>query len=396
MLKKKLEGVLIGGTYVVRQHIGSGSFGEVYEGYDQRNEQVKVAIKFEDPKCPVPQLKHESRVYQKLLGVRGFPKFLWYGMQNGYNVLVIELLGFDLETLRIESGGTLELKDVLKIGDEIIGVLQNLHKNGFVHRDIKPENFITSAESNIEQMYLIDFGLAKSYIDPITKTHVRFTENHELVGTARYASINTLFGCEQSRRDDLEATLYVLVYLYKGTLPWQGVKAVNDKDKCDKIRDLKQSFPHSEMYTELPKEFCQFFEIVRKLSFAEEPDYVRLRTLLRNCSIANGFTSPQDWPILASNARIIRTSLYQTRPNRRLKEHKEKSQGSLLQATQTPSGVTLLKPTKSAAVVPYFATQSKRQPLSRRSNAVFQEHRPILGSQRRRTHDASPSFQSPH
>ena len=384
--KKKLEGLTVGEYFLVQRRIGGGSFGEVYSGIDQRNMQQKVAIKVEPSNCQFPQLRHESKVYQKLIGVPGFPKLLWYGTQIGYNILVIELLGTDLETLRIQSGGTIGLSDVLKIGDEMIGLIQNLHKISFVHRDIKPENFLTSPDSGIAHLHLIDFGLAKSFIDPITKTHIPFTEHHHLVGTARYASINTLFGCEQSRRDDLESIFYVLVYLLKGSLPWQGVKAVNDKDKCDKIRDLKQSFPRSQMYNEIPKEFCQFFESVRKLSFAEEPDYVKLRTYLRNCSIRNGFTKSTDWPLLAVKTRHIRTSLYETRGSnsKRLKDHKERSHPSLLHATQSVANVPLLKPTKSTANVPFYGSANRIQ-AARKSSYVLPNSRQILKGPRRKT-----------
>lgn len=67
---------------------------------------------------------------------------------------------------------------------------------------------------------MIDLGLAKRYKDPKTGLHIKPKENRNMAGTIRYASINNHLGYEQSRRDDLEAIGYVLVFLFKGRLPW--------------------------------------------------------------------------------------------------------------------------------------------------------------------------------
>ena len=69
------------------------------------------------------------------------------------------------------------------------------------------------------QIYLIDFGLAK-YFEDENGVHISFKDGKRLSGTARYACLNTHLGFEQTRRNDLGAIGHCLVYLLKGGLPW--------------------------------------------------------------------------------------------------------------------------------------------------------------------------------
>lgn len=116
-----------------------------------------------------------------------------------------------------------------------------MHSRYFIHRDMKPDNFLVGRGAKSGTVHVIDFGLAKRYKDPKTNQHIPYRNGKSLTGTARYASVNTHMGIEQSRRDDIEGIIYVLLYFLKGSLPWQGLTAHNKNDKYKKIMDTKMT-----------------------------------------------------------------------------------------------------------------------------------------------------------
>ncbi|KAL8569177.1 hypothetical protein ACOMHN_035447 [Nucella lapillus] len=135
--------------------------------------------------------------------------------------------------------------------------------------------------------------------------HIPYRENKNITGTARYASINTHLGIEQSRRDDMESLGYVFMYFLRGSLAWQGLKAATKRQKYERISEKKMSTPIEELCKGFPSEFATYLNFCRSLRFDVKPDYSYLRQLFRNLFHRQGFTYDYvfDWNMLKFGGR---------------------------------------------------------------------------------------------
>ncbi|KAI4303976.1 hypothetical protein MLD38_039551 [Melastoma candidum] len=323
---------VIGGKFKLGRKIGSGSFGELYLGVNVQSGE-EVAVKLEPEKMKHPQLHYESKVYMLLQGGTGVPHLKWFGAEGKYNIMVIDLLGPSLEDLFNYCNRKFSLKTVLMLADQLINRVEYMHSRGFLHRDIKPDNFLMGLGSKANQVYIIDYGLAKKYMDLQTHQHIPYRENKNLTGTARYASVKTHLGVEQSRRDDLESLGYVLMYFLRGSLPWQGLKAGTKKQKYDKISEKKVLTPVEVLCKSYASEFTSYFHYCRSLRFEDKPDYSYLKRLFRDLFIREGYQFDYvfDWTVL-KYPQIGSSSRAQPR------ERPSPSPGPSAERSERPSG----------------------------------------------------------
>ncbi|CAF0836840.1 unnamed protein product [Adineta ricciae] len=313
----------VGHKYRLGRKIGSGSFGDIYLGTNITTNE-EVAIKLECVRTKHPQLHIESKIYRLMQGGVGIPLIKWCGAEGDYNVLVMDLLGPSLEDLFNFCSRKFSLKTVLLLADQMVSRIDFIHSKNFIHRDIKPDNFLMGLGRKGNLVYIIDFGLAKKYRDARTHQHIPYRENKNLTGTARYASINTHLGIEQSRRDDMESLGYVLMYFNRGSLPWQGLKAATKRQKYERISEKKMATPIEELCKGFPGKICfkcqllgslvfsfakieftTYLSYCRSLRFDDKPDYSYLRQLFRNLFHRQGFTYDYvfDWNLLKFNGQ---------------------------------------------------------------------------------------------
>lgn len=272
--------------------------GENLEGQPK----IKVAIKMELSSDRAAQLYNEHKFYCLIGEQHGFANIFWFGQWDRFNVLVMDLLGKNLEDVfEATCAHKFSLQTIIQLTLQLLSRFEYLHSKKYtfikskvkiiyksmhfslfriIYRDVKPENFLLGApeSANCNQVHIVDFGLSKEYVDASGK-HLSYREGKSLTGTARYMSINTHLGIEQSRRDDLEALAHLFLYfLRNGKLPWSGLKAPTVKERYRMIGQVKQSIPVEELCTGLPEEYAAFLKYTRNLKFDEAPEYAKWKT----------------------------------------------------------------------------------------------------------------------
>jgi serine/threonine protein kinase len=303
---KRTVEIRVGGRYRLGKKIGTGAFGEIFEGTDIFDNS-SVAIKLEHNSVKYPQLLFEAKLLKSIPGT-GIPVMHWFGIAGEYNAMVMDLLGQNLEDLYNYCAKNFSLKTILMITIQMIERLKHVHDNHYIHRDIKPENFLIGKETTEKTIYLLDFGLAKRYRDEYTHIHIPLKENRNLTGTARYASCNAHNGLEQSRRDDMESIAYVILYFFRKKLPWQGLKCKDKNEKHAKIKEIKMSMTPEKLFEGLPKEFADYLTMVKKLGFEEEPSYKTYIQMFNKLFKAKEFEMDYryDWVTVKDNTNVLK------------------------------------------------------------------------------------------
>lgn len=252
---------LINKKYRILGKIGEGSFGLIYKGENVRTREL-VAIKVESIEKDMKLLKNESIIYQYLNNVQGIPTVKWFGKDEKNYYMVLNLLGESLQT--IKNNSTFSLINVLKIGIQTITLIKSIHDKGLVHRDIKPDNFLLGLNNDKKYIYIIDFGLCKSYITNNKHNPIKKTNN--LIGSLTYASINAHDCIELSRRDDLESLGYMLAFFYLGSLRWNELTPEN-------IESIKKLKKYIVIDSNLPPILVNYIKYIRSLEYDETPNY---------------------------------------------------------------------------------------------------------------------------
>lgn len=265
---------MINDRYKLIKRVGSGAFGLIFSAKNVNTDEI-VAVKLE-PTAQTDTLTHEAAVLQHLSNIPGIPTLRYYGIPDHNRYMVIDLYDKTLQTVSYEHKKAVPVALVRAYAVQMMQILSAVHEKGFVHRDIKPENFMIKRDGNADPLYLIDFGLARTYIDSETKMHranrIRAANADgkiSVTGTSRYISPNVHEGNEPSRRDDLISAMYVISYLLKGSLPWK----TSGSNESDALVEMKKKILPEELFLGLPASYVEIFKYLSALPYDQKPDY---------------------------------------------------------------------------------------------------------------------------
>jgi len=275
-------------NFIIIKKIGKGAFGQVYKARNSRTNE-DVAIKVER-KSSGTKLLEEHECLKLLCGETGFSTINTFVESGDHSLLILELLGKNLEVLNQDYERKFSLKTIFSIGYQMIKRIKKLHCRHLIHRDLKPENFlIGNLKENEGTIYLVDFGLSKRFRNEKTGEHIAYKDNRPFIGNARFSSIYTHLGIEQSRRDDLISLSYIMLYFCKGSLPWQGIKCQTMEEKNSQVLMKKLSLSAEEIFSGAPSELLEFHNYCIALQFDEKPDYNYLKSLFLSVSKKENF-----------------------------------------------------------------------------------------------------------
>ncbi|EQC30607.1 CK1/CK1 protein kinase [Saprolegnia diclina VS20] len=291
--------------WVLGEKLGSGACSDVYEVAPLKgNGGQRYAMKVSPIPAPTVGKKKRKKTHadrsadalyaehllyvNSLAGHAGIPTLPAtgaYGEDKGYRFLVLERLGRTLEDVKVAHGRLPEIS-VARLGLEIMAILQHIHSKRLLFVDVKPENFMlnTAPETTV---YCVDFGIAERFL-LVTGAHKPF-KTGGVVGTPTFLSVNCHEGSTPSRRDDIEALLYVCLYLVRGDLPWQG--AASDQDGAR----LKRATALPDLCRGLSPEWSKLVTLIRACGFEDAPDYAAIEDGLARICGSTSRTGTYAW-----------------------------------------------------------------------------------------------------
>ena len=315
------------GHYEVEEVVGRGGCGIVLKAFDEMLHRP-VAIKVMAPELAAtsPARKRFLREARAAAAIRHENVVSIHAVEDQpIPFLVMEYIAGQTLQQKLDETGPLDVRDVVRIGQQIASGLEAAHAMGLIHRDIKPGNILL--EKGRDRVKITDFGLARAGDD------ASMTQSGVIAGTPLYMSPEQARGDAIDQRSDLFSLGSVLYVMCSGRPPFRTATtlAVLNRVTEDQPRPIQEIIPEAPQW---------LTAIIAKLH-AKEP--------------ANRFASAQE------TASLLARCLSELQQQGRVE-----SLGEVLPVIPKPTGASSQAVVGDPASIEQRPAPGSRPPLARR------------------------------
>ena len=217
-------------------------------------------------------------------------------VRNRFVYIVIRLVGKNLWDLRMDQQDKkFSISTSMKVAEQTLAGIRDLHRAGYLHRDVKPPNFAIGRDEDgtYHTIYILDFGLCRRFRTDAKDLRMP-REKAAFRGTTRYASLNTLQTKEQSRKDDIESWWYMILEFMIGNLPWKHCKGAERNEVKNYKIQLRQENNLNKVLRNTPSQFMKAILIYTyELDYNSIPDYDYIYRQIQAACEANDISSTE-------------------------------------------------------------------------------------------------------
>ena len=267
--------------FEIVEYLGSGQFSNVYKVTKKYGKNI-MALKMEKEDVPLPMIQFEAKILHYLQGESCYhiPHIYYYGIVQERPSIALSFYEISYENYILQTEFPREPKQPEALFREIVKILKSIHQAKIIHYDIKPANFMMKNG----ELYLVDFGLAKIFVDHENRVIPDQFPLSNLLGTPKYISTFIHEGHSSSLRDDILSSLYVYLFSKTKELPWEFVSENHQKDvKLDQIehpQHQERLFKKREFYKYVKESYIgEAFTLMYNTGFGVVPDYTKLAKL---------------------------------------------------------------------------------------------------------------------
>ena len=97
-----------------------------------------------------------------------------------------------------------------------------------------------------------------------------------------------LKGYRSTRKTELISLIYLIIYIFKGKLPWSNIKDDNQINEVNGIKNKQKKTKIKDLFEGIPAEFYMVYTEIQRLNYNEIPKYEEYKEIINNLLISKG------------------------------------------------------------------------------------------------------------